>query len=487
MGLSLTRASDGPARLAEPTLRLTLTAMVGLWLARRLARLLGWLFRSPAALITLAAMVGLIVLVDLVGAVPVAVGVGLLLNVAVGLWIIRPIFFRRWVSGPLTGLMRAGWVYRRRWVTAMDTARLTVTTAGSSTRYVPPLVRVRSTGFVDRVRVRMLPGQTVEDYAGVADRLGQTFGAVACRVHTVPKRVHELDLWLLNRDPLTRLVEPVTASTSDLVPGPRVAVGEDGFDWRLRIVGTHVLVVGATGSGKGSVIWSLLLGLQPAIVERMVKVWVIDPKGGMELALGAPLFDRFCHGDSTTTTSGPAGYETGFADLLDDAVMIMRRRQDRLRGVTRLHQPSPDEPLMVVVIDELAALTGWVADRAVKKRIETSLGLLLSQGRAVGVVVVGAVQDPRKDVIPMRDLFPTRIALRLNEAEQVGLVLGPGARNRGAHADLIPDTLAGVGYVAVDGIAEPRRVRFAHVTDAQIVASCAELRPALVVLDGGAA
>ena len=99
---------------------------------------------------------------------------------------------------------------------------------------------------------------------------------------------------------------------------------------------------------------------------------------------------------------------------------MMRRRQDRLRGVTRLHQPSTAEPLIVLVVDELAALTGWVTDRTAKKRIEAALGLLLSQGRAVGVVVVGAVQDPRKDVLPMRDLFPTRIALRLNEAEQVG-------------------------------------------------------------------
>jgi S-DNA-T family DNA segregation ATPase FtsK/SpoIIIE len=252
----------------------------------------------------------------------------------------------------------------------------------------------------------------------------------------------------------------------------------------LRIVGSHVLVVGATGSGKGSVIWSLLLGLQPAITDGLAKVWVIDPKGGMELALGAPLFDRFCHGNSTSD-----GYESGFADLLDDGVAVMRRRQDRLRGVTRLHQPSRDEPLIVVVIDELAALTGWVLDRAVKKRIETALGLLLSQGRAVGVVVVGAVQDPRKDVLPMRDLFPTRIALRLNEAEQVSLVLGAGARNRGAHADQIPDTTPGVGYVAVDGIAEPVRVRFAHVTDQMIRAAVTPdpgQQPRLHLVDGAA-
>ena len=143
----------------------------------------------------------------------------------------------------------------------------------------------------------------------------------------------------------------------------------------------------------------------------------------------------------------------------------MRERLDRMRGVTRLHTPSIAEPLIVLIIDEIAALTGWITDRTMKRRIEAALGLILSQGRAAGVVVVGAVQDPRKDVLPQRDLFSTRIALRLNEADHVTLVLGPGARNRGAYCDLIPDIMQGVGYVMVDGIAEPVRVRFAWHDD----------------------
>ena len=135
----------------------------------------------------------------------------------------------------------------------------------------------------------------------------------------------------------------------------------------------------------------------------------------------------------------------------------------------------------MLIVDELAALTAWTIDREAKRRIAAALGLLLSQGRAVGVVVIGAVQDPRKEVLTVRDLFPTRIALRLSEAEQVNLVLGPGARNRGALCDQISDRLPGVGYVAVDGIAEPVRVRFSHITDDTIAqlgrepASCTPL------------
>jgi DNA segregation ATPase FtsK/SpoIIIE, S-DNA-T family len=65
--------------------------------------------------------------------------------------------------------------------------------------------------------------------------------------------------------------------------------------------------------------------------------------------------------------------------------------------------------LIVVMVDELASLTAYLTDREAKKRISAALSLLLSQGRAVGVLVVAVLQDPRKDVLPARDLFPTRI------------------------------------------------------------------------------
>ena len=116
--------------------------------------------------------------------------------------------------------------------------------------------------------------------------------------------------------------------------------------------------------------------------------------------------------------------------------------------------------LVVVVVDELASLTAYVTDRDAKTRIKAALSLLLSQGRAVGVVVVAALQDPRKDVLPFRDLFPTRIAMRLTEPEQVDMTLGEGARRRGAACDKIPEHLPGIGYVVLDGVAEPIRVRF---------------------------
>jgi S-DNA-T family DNA segregation ATPase FtsK/SpoIIIE len=325
----------------------------------------------------------------------------------------------------------------------------------------------------------MLPGQVLDDWTAMAPRLAQTFDAQECRVRTTTHH-QRLELWFLVQDPLTQPIPPSITSVNDRpdLEALPVALREDGLTYRLRLLGTHLLVVGATGSGKGSVIWSLLHAAGPAIRDGVVRVWCLDPKGGMELAPGRGMFARFVYGDPDEGSD----YEAEFARMLEDAVVVMRRRQSALRGVTRLHTPTVVEPLFLVVVDELASLTAYVIDRDAKRRIASALSLLLSQGRAVGVTVVGAVQDPRKEILGMRDLFPTRVALRVSEAEHVGLVLGHGARDRGARCDQIPESLPGVGYVGIDGVAEPVRVRFAHVTDpdiAQMVADYAPLSPAV--------
>jgi S-DNA-T family DNA segregation ATPase FtsK/SpoIIIE len=221
------------------------------------------------------------------------------------------------------------------------------------------------------------------------------------------------------------------------------------------------------------VLWSVVAALAGGIRAGTVRLWAFDPKGGMELACGAPLFDRFLCEDF------PA-----MADALEVAVGLMRERTRRLRGVTRQHVPTVDEPLIVIVIDELANLTAYLTDRHVKDRIKAALGVLLTQGRAAGVHVVAAVQDPRKEVLPFRDLFPTRIALRLTEPSQVDLVLGDGMRDRGAACDRIPLSQPGVGYLVLDGDPTPVRVRFCYHDDRHVAALARTYGDTSRVIDG---
>jgi len=468
----------GPFRLHVAKVKVPLSAVLAGWLAGKAASGLGWLARHPLALLPIVVGLGLLRALDVLGPLPIGATMLVAVGCLVGWWVLWPESFRVQVTWRLRGLWRGRWPYRFAWQPAMVTTGLAVVVDGRE--YLPKIRSVRSTGTVDLVRVRMLPGQTIEDWAEAAPRLAQTFDAQECRVRSLPGKRQELMLWFLVHDPLTEPVQPSKPDAAVDLAGVPVGRREDGLDYRLRLLGTHVLVVGATGSGKGSVIWSLVNGLAPAVRDGEVQVWALDPKGGMELAGGRALFSRFVYGDPDDASTTDA-YEHEFAAVLEDAVTVMRRRQSALRGVTRLHTPTVAEPLVVVVIDELASLTAYVTDREAKKRIHAALSLLLSQGRAVGVTVVGAVQDPRKEILGVRDLFPTRVALRLSEAEQVGLVLGQGARDRGALCDRIPESLPGVGYVGIDGVAEPVRVRFSHVTDPDIDRLARDYAPGNVV------
>ncbi len=111
----------------------------------------------------------------------------------------------------------------------------------------------------------------------------------------------------------------------------------------------------------------------------------------------------------------------------------------------------------------------------------------MTQGRALGYSVRGYVQEPTKDTVPVRELFPRRICLRVASKSHVSMVLGEHAYDRGAWANRIGEHEPGVGYLFGEGIREPLRVRSAWVPDHAIkdlerfVTAPASTPPGLVV------
>lgn len=436
--------------------RPTLTTVVLVNAGRLLGRLLGWLATHPITTLLAVALALVWLFVGVAGLLASL----LALVVALVLWRrCWPGSFRRMMVSRCRGVV----VYRRMWQPAMITSGLATTVNGHE--YLPKVRRVIAERYRDRLLVEMLSGQAPEDFEACSSQLAHTFEATDCRV--VVDRPGRVWLDFTHTDPLTDTVsalDPVEAPDLAALP---IGVREDGTPWLLRLLGTHLLIAGATGAGKGSVLWSLVRALGPCVRDGSVRLWALDPKGGIELTPGAGLFARFAYAD-------PAA----MVQLLEEAVGFMRERAERLRRAgQRLHVPTVADPLVVVLVDELAALTAYVGDRNLKKRADAALQLLLSQGRAAGVLVVAALQDPGKDVLPYRDLFPARVALRLLEDTQVDMVLGRSARHRGAECDRIPPSLPGIGYVVLEGVREPVRVRAAYVDDADLAGMVRDYAP----------
>jgi len=134
---------------------------------------------------------------------------------------------------------------------------------------------------------------------------------------------------------------------------------------------------------------------------------------------------------------------------------------------------SPEEikreiRVYLIIFGALAALTAHHPDNTRRKRASVALQPTLSQGRAPGVCVIGQLQDPRKQIIDFRHLFPVKIAMRLDEPEQVDMVLGDGVRQRGAAAHEISEDTPGVAWAKIDGRRDPDRARAFHTIDADL-------------------
>jgi S-DNA-T family DNA segregation ATPase FtsK/SpoIIIE len=410
--------------------------------------------RRPVLVVVLVLVVG-VALVE--GPVVAAAGV---VMAAVGLRVwarLHPASFDATAGRVLRGAWRSAWTYGLRWRASMIFAGLGGRLDGDE--WLPRVVRVRAGRYADRVRVRMVVGQQPEDWERRSDALAHAFGARSCQVTLVPRLPGYIDLKLGRQDRLVEVVDPLPIPEAVDLDAVAVGVTEDGEPWRLAVSGgAHTLVAGCTGSGKGSVVSALLRGLAPGIREGLVDVRAVDPKGGMELAPGAALFTQFAYRPED------------MVELLEEAAWTMIERANRLRGLTRVHTPTLEEPAILVVVDELAQLTSYEPDPKLRRRAIQALSLLLSQGRGPAVTVIAAMQDPRKEVVEFRDLFPVRVALRMVEADQANLVLGRGARAKGAACELIPRALPGVGYQLLDGEQHPTRVRASWMSDADIEA-----------------
>jgi DNA segregation ATPase FtsK/SpoIIIE, S-DNA-T family len=165
------------------------------------------------------------------------------------------------------------WFYRRRWTAALTLAGLAPSYRGRV--LVPVLADVRAAGAVDLVTVRLVTGQAPQAFADRTPNLAHAFGAQLCRV-----RDARPGLVLLEFVRSDTLADPIPALPVDpMVDLAALPVGrcEDGTPWLLRLLGSHVLIAGATGSGKGSVIWSSVRAMLPAILGGWVQVWALDP------------------------------------------------------------------------------------------------------------------------------------------------------------------------------------------------------------------
>src|SRR5262249_8746387 len=141
--------------------------------------------------------------------------------------------------------------------------------------------------------------------------------------------------------------------------------------------------------------------------------------------------------------------------LLTDAVWILDARAAALtaRG-TRVWEPTPGTPALVIVIDEYAELAVEAPDAI------TAADSIARRGRAGAVTPLAATPGRTKQARgrgAARSQMDIRLCLRARERKDVALTLGQGMLPAGWHAH--PLTAPGKSPLPAPGHDTPRRAR----------------------------
>src|SRR5271165_4420413 len=170
---------------------------------------------------------------------------------------------------------------------------------------------------------------------------------------------------------------------------------------------------------------------------------------------------RGCHREDTGHHPGPG------SQLFRDAVGRLNRRAGQMaRKGQRAWEPAPDEPALVIIVDEYAEMPEEAHDCA---------DSIARRGRAVAVNLIAATQRPSQQAMgkgAVRSQMDIRICLRVRERREVDLILGQGSFNAGWHGHSL--TQPGAFLISSPEHTVPERHRAYLLTDEQIARHAAQ-------------
>jgi S-DNA-T family DNA segregation ATPase FtsK/SpoIIIE len=256
------------------------------------------------------------------------------------------------------------------------------------------------------------PGVKVNRILGLADDLALAMRAKRVRILApIPGR-GVVGIEVPNAEPETVYLKEIL----DECDGKRIPIalgkrlGGDPFAADVCDM-PHLLVAGATGSGKSVCLHSIISSILMTRNPREVRLALVDPK-----MLELSLYQEIPHLWSPVILQ--AGKATG---LLEKLVEEMEDRYSKLtkEGARTIEEynnevkaGSEDErmPYVVVIIDELADLM-----LVSGSEVEQPIARLAQMARAVGIHLIVATQRPSVDVITgvIKANFPSRIAFNV--------------------------------------------------------------------------
>ncbi len=317
----------------------------------------------------------------------------------------------------------------------------------------------RTTGpVVTQFEVEPAPGVKVRQIANLANDLALAMRAASIRiVAPIPGR-GAVGVEVPNPTPeivgFRELIE--AREFQSLRAALPIALGKD-LEGRPVIADLakmpHLLIAGATGSGKSVCVNTLITSLVYRHTPQTLRFLMVDPKM-VELSVYNAL-PHLRHKVITDNHDAAAVLKWAVLEMQERYELLAangcRNVQDfnrRVQSVTSLQLPRRNDiafeeltykggvlPYIVVVIDELADLI-----MTVQGEVETPLALLAQKARAIGIHLILATQRPSVNVITglIKANFPSRIAFRVaSQVDSRTIIDGVGAEALLGNGDML--------------------------------------------------
>jgi S-DNA-T family DNA segregation ATPase FtsK/SpoIIIE len=202
----------------------------------------------------------------------------------------------------------------------------------------------------------------------------------------------------------------------------------------------HLLIAGATGSGKSVCINTIITSLLMQHGPETLKFIMVDPK-----MVELPGYNGIPHliGKVITDVNQVMGALTWLLLQMEDRYRLFRelgvRNIDAYNELARQRKRGADAlvplPYMVLIIDELADLMMTAAED-----IERQICRLAQMARATGIHLILATQRPSTDVVTglIKANFPSRIAFAVTSSIDSRVILDtPGAEQLLGRGDML--------------------------------------------------
>ena len=294
------------------------------------------------------------------------------------------------------------------------------------------------------------PGVKINRIVSLADDLALSLKAQSVRISPIPGRA-AIGIEVPNKQRETVALREILSSDGFKKSKSKLTLGLGKDISGMPVVADlskmpHLLVAGATGSGKSVSINSMIMSILYKATPAEVKMLMVDPK-----LLELSAYEDIPHLISPVITSPKAASEA-----LKKMVIEMERRYRVLaeraaRNIDGYNLQASDEeqlPYIVIIIDELADLMFTAPSD-----VEDSITRLAQMGRASGIHLILATQRPSVDVITgiIKANFPARISFHVTSKVDSRTILdAQGAEQLLGKGDMLL-MLPGASIIRVHG------------------------------------